>query len=148
MTGRAGRGDKPGRALLQTFQPDHPVIAALVSGDRERFYDEEIAPAAGGGPAALRPARGADRRRPPTATAAEAHARGAGPLRRRGSGVAVLGPAEAPLAVLRGRHRFRLLVKTGARVPLQDCLRAWLAEAPKPPAACGCAVDVDPMSFL
>lgn len=43
VTGRAGRGEKPGRALVQTYQPEHPVISALLSGDAERFYAEEIA---------------------------------------------------------------------------------------------------------
>ena len=54
VTGRAGRGEKPGRGLVQTWQPDHPVIAALVSGDAERFYEEETRVREMARPAALR----------------------------------------------------------------------------------------------
>ena len=60
----------------------------------------------------------------------------------------MLGPAEAPLAVVRGRHRFRLLVKARARVDLSGYLRKWLAAAPKPVTGLKLDVDVDPMSFL
>jgi primosomal protein N' (replication factor Y) len=60
----------------------------------------------------------------------------------------VLGPAEAPLAVLRGRHRMRLIVKTGREINLQDYLRAWLKRAPRPKGSVRVAVDVDPQSFL
>ena len=101
VTGRAGRGDRPGRALVQTWQPDHPVIAALISGDAERFYREET--------------RGRERAGLPpfgrlaalvvsatSATAAEAHARGMAQAADPPPGVAVLGPAEAPLALIRG----------------------------------------------
>ncbi len=118
VTGRAGRGEKPGRALVQTYQPDHPVIAALLSGDAERFYQEEIqAREAAGLPPFGRLAAlivsASDR------AVAEAHgqalARAADPP----EGVMVLGPAEAPLALVRGRYRFRLLVKTERNVDLQ-----------------------------
>ena len=63
-------------------------------------------------------------------------------------GVSVLGPAEAPLAVLRGRHRMRLIVKTERDVNLQDYLRDWLKRAGKPKGSVRVAVDVDPQSFL
>ena len=63
-------------------------------------------------------------------------------------GVMVLGPAEAPLALVRGRYRFRLLVKTERNVDLQSYLRAWLARGPKVRGNVRVAIDVDPQSFL
>lgn len=147
VTGRAGRGEKPGRALVQTYQPEHPVIAALLSGDAERFYAEEIAAreAAGLPPFGRLAAlivSGTDK------AAAEAHgqalAREADPP----PGIMVLGPAEAPLALIRGRHRFRLLVKTERNIDMQAYLREWLARAPKPRGNVKVTIDVDPQSFL
>ncbi len=147
VTGRAGRGERPGRALVQTYQPTHPVIAALLSGDAERFYAEEVAAreAAGLPPfgrlAAL-VVSAAEREQ--AEAQGQALARAAEPP----AGVMVLGPAEAPLALVRGRYRFRLLVKTERNVDLQGYLRAWLARAPKPRGNVRVAVDVDPQSFL
>jgi primosomal protein N' (replication factor Y) len=147
VTGRAGRGDKPGRALVQTYQPEHPVIAALLSGDAERFYAEEIgAREAAGLPPFGRLAAlivsGADK--PQAEAYGQTLAREADPP----TGVMVLGPAEAPLALIRGRHRFRLLVKTERNVDLQAYLREWLARAPKPRGSVRVTIDVDPQSFL
>jgi primosomal protein N' (replication factor Y) (superfamily II helicase) len=62
--------------------------------------------------------------------------------------VRVLGPAEAPIAVVRGRHRFRLLVKAPRGFDLSAYLREWLGQAPKPKGNVRLEVDVDPMSFL
>ena len=62
--------------------------------------------------------------------------------------VRVLGPAEAPIAVVRGRHRFRLLVKSPRNFDLSVYLRQWLSDAPKPRGNVRLQVDVDPMSFL
>ena len=163
-TGRAGRGDKPGRGLLQTWQPDHPVIAALLSGDVERFYAQEIEERRRGGlPPFGRLAAiivsGADR------GGAEAHARALaraafsfGPADRwrlapvggelHDGEILLLGPAEAPIAMLRGRHRFRLAVKAPRNADLQGFLRAVLAAAPPPRGGVRVAVDVDPQSFM
>lgn len=147
VTGRAGRGEKPGRALLQTHDPSHPVLKALVSGDPERFYAAE---------AASREAAGL----PPfgrlaglivsanSQAEAENHARALARCAAPPDGVVVLGPAEAPLAVLRGRHRMRLIVKTAREVNLQDYLRAWLKSAPRAKGSVRVQVDVDPQSFL
>lgn len=147
VAGRAGRGEKPGRAFLQTYQPDHPVIAALLSGDVERFYAEEIA---------LRREAGL----PPfgrlaaiivSATAqddAVQHARALARNAPRVEGVSVLGPAEAPLALVRGRHRYRLLVKAPRGFDLSNYLRAMIAAAPKPVRSMRAVVDVDPQSFF
>ena len=163
-TGRAGRGDKPGRALLQTWQPEHPVIAALISGDAERFYREETEERRRGGlPPFGRLAAiivSAEDR-----GAAEAHARvlaqaayrlpGAktwrvAPLggQRQENEIILLGPAEAPIAVLRKRYRFRLAAKAPRSADLQGFLRAMLAAAPEPRGGVRVAIDVDPQSFL
>lgn len=147
VTGRAGRGERPGRALLQTHDPTHPVLKALISGDPERFYAAEtVAREAAGLPpfgrlAALIVSAA-------TQAEAEGHARALARCAEAPEGIYVLGPAEAPLAVLRGRHRMRLIVKTGREVNLQDYLRAWLKRAGKPKGSVRVAVDVDPQSFL
>jgi primosomal protein N' (replication factor Y) len=163
-TGRAGRGTRPGRALLQTFQPEHPVIAALLSGDVERFYATEADQRRRGGlPPFGRLAAvivsGEDR------GAAEAYARALARTAHampQGKGwrlapiggtiedgeITLLGPAEAPIALLRGRHRFRLAVKAPRGVDLQAFLRALLAAAPPPRGGVRVTVDVDPQSFM
>ena len=147
VTGRAGRGERPGRALVQTYQPEHPVIAALLSGDAERFYEEEIwAREAAGLPPFGRLAAlivsGEEREK------AEAHGQALARVAEPPAGVSVLGPAEAPLALVRGRWRFRLLVKTERRIDVQSYLRDWLARGPKPRGNLKVAIDVDPQSFL
>lgn len=147
VTGRAGRGERPGRALLQTYQPDHPVIAALISGDAERFYATETRirelaklPPFGRLAALIVSARERE--------AAEAHARLLARSAAPPPGVMVLGPAEAPLLQLRGRYRYRLLVKAERGVAIQDYLRDWLARAEKPKGNTRVMVDVDPQSFF
>ncbi|PXW50873.1 primosomal protein N' [Methylobacterium sp. B4] len=147
VTGRAGRGERPGRALVQTYQPEHPVIAALLSGDAERFYEEEIwAREAAGLPPFGRLAAlivsGEEREK------AEAHGQALARVAEPPAGVSVLGPAEAPLALVRGRWRFRLLVKTERGIDVQSYLRDWLARGPKPRGNLKVAIDVDPQSFL
>jgi len=147
VTGRAGRGEKPGRALVQTWQPDHPVIAALISGDAQRFYEEEtrVREMAGLPPfgrLASLIVSAVERE------VAEAHARAMALVAEPPPGVTVLGPAEAPLALIRGRYRFRLLVKTEREVDLQANLRAWMARCPKIRGNTRVSIDVDPQSFL
>jgi primosomal protein N' (replication factor Y) len=147
VTGRAGRGEKAGRALLQTHAPEHPVIRAILSGDPERFYRAEIASREDAGlPPFGRLAAlivsAAEK------TDAERHARDLARAAQAPAGVMVLGPAEAPIATLRGRHRFRLLVKTERNVDLQGFLRAWLQRGPKPRGSVRVQVDVDPQSFF
>ena len=146
VTGRAGRGHTAGRALLQSYDPDHPVIRALVSGDAERFYREETNQRE----AASMPPFGrlaaliiSANDRQPAESYARALARAAEPP----PGVMVLGPAEAPIAVIRGRHRFRILVKTDRAVPIQAYLKEWLARAPKATGNVRLGIDIDPQSF-
>ena len=146
VAGRAGRGDRPGRVLLQTFMPEHPVMAALAAGNRERFLAAE---AAGRREAAMPPfgrlvalivsgEKEADVERAARQLAATAP---------RDKDIRVLGPAPAPLALLRGRHRRRLLLKAPRETQVQPIVRAWLARADIPRAA-RVQVDVDPFGFL
>jgi primosomal protein N' (replication factor Y) len=147
VTGRAGRGEGTGRALVQTYQPEHPVIAALISGDAERFYAEEARAREGAG----LPPYGRLAALVISATEreqAEEHARALARVAEPPPGVTVLGPAEAPIVLIRGRYRFRLLVKTEREVDLQGYLRAWMGRAPKARGSTKVAIDVDPQSFL
>jgi primosomal protein N' (replication factor Y) len=147
VVGRAGRFDKPGRAYLQTRDPDHPVLQALVSGDSERFYAEEIAlrqaadlPPFGRLAALVISAK--DR------LEAEGHARALLRSAPHETGATIYGPAEAPLAVVRGQHRIRLLVKTSRSIDLQGFVRTMIALGPKPRGSLRVTIDIDPMSFL
>lgn len=147
VIGRAGREHGRGHGYLQTHQPDHPVMKALVAADREAFYDTEIAgrERTGYPPfgrlASLIVSAG-DR---PTA---EGFARRLASSAPRDERVQILGPAEAPLAVIKGRYRFRLLVKSARNVDLSAYLREWLAVAPKTKGNLKLEIDVDPHSFL
>ncbi len=147
VVGRAGREDGRGFGYLQTHQPEHPVMKALILGDREAFYSSEIA---------LREATSY----PPfgrlaslviTANErhmAESYGRALAATALKDEQVRVLGPAEAPIAVVRGRHRFRVLVKAPRAFDLSAYLREWLAQAPKPRGNVRLEVDVDPQSFF
>jgi primosomal protein N' (replication factor Y) len=147
VTGRAGRDAIPGRGLIQTYMPEHPVIQALVSGDRETFLEREIAARREatlppfGRLASLLVSGGARE-------AAEGYARAVAVAAPPAAKIQVLGPAEAPLSVIRGRHRYRLLVKAAREADLQAYLRLWLSQVPKPKGDVRFVVDVDPYSFL
>jgi primosomal protein N' (replication factor Y) (superfamily II helicase) len=147
VVGRAGRDAGIGRGLLQTHQPEHPVMRALIAQDREAFYDAEIearqrAAYPPFGRLASLVVSGEDRH--DTQSFARALARAAPPL----DDVRVLGPADAPLALVRGRHRLRLLVKAPRGFDLSAYLREWLAAGPKPKGSIKLDIDVDPQSFL
>jgi primosomal protein N' (replication factor Y) (superfamily II helicase) len=147
VVGRAGREAGRGMGYLQTHQPEHPVMQALVAQDREAFYASEIAARERAGyPPFGRLASlvvsGKDR------PGSERHARRLAAAAPADDRVRVLGPAEAPLAVIRGRHRFRLLAKAPRNYDLSAYLRDWLAAAPKPKGSLKLDVDVDPQSFL
>lgn len=147
VAGRAGREAGRGVAYLQTHQPAHPVMRALVSGDRAAFYDAQIAERERAGyPPFGRLAAlivsGGDKYE------AENHARKIAACAPPDEAVRVLGPAEAPLAIVRGRHRFRLLVKSPRNYDLSGYLRGWLGGAPKTRGTLKLEIDVDPQSFL
>ncbi len=146
VAGRAGRAEAPGRVMLQTFVPDHPVMQALLNGDLDAFMASEAESRRDGEwPPYGRLAAlivSAD-----TALMADTLARDLGQAAPRGEGVAVLGPAPAPMALLRGRHRRRLLLKVRRDVAVQPILRSWLASV-RVPRGGTVDVDVDPISFL
>ena len=147
VVGRAGREEGRGFGLLQTHQPEHPVMKALIAQDREAFYSAEIAAREKlGYPPFGRLASllisGADKH------AAESHARKIATCAPRDERVRVFGPAEAPLALVRGRFRFRLLVKSPRAFDLSAYLREWLALVPKSKGTLKLEVDIDPQSFL
>ncbi len=147
VTGRAGREAVEGRGLIQTYMPEHPVIQALVSGDRDTFLAREIEARK----AALMPPFGRLAALLVTGSgreAVEAYARAVARAAPAAAKIEVLGPAEAPLSVIRGRYRFRLLVKATREADLQAYLRLWLSEAPKPKGDLRLTVDIDPYSFL
>ncbi|MBO1078703.1 primosomal protein N' [Roseomonas sp. 573] len=146
VAGRAGRAEAPGRVLLQSWNPEHPVMQALISGDLAGFMAAE-----------------ADQRRPghwppfgrlaalivssEDEREADQIARDLGLEAPGGEGVEVLGPAPAPLALLRGRHRRRLLIKVRRDVAVQPILREWLSRV-RVPNSVKVQLDVDPVSFL
>ena len=144
--GRAGRAERKGRVLIQTWMPDQPVMEALASGGRDRFLEAEAAarrhaglPPFGRLAALIVSAADAET----CDFTARALSRAAPQL----PGIAVLGPAPAPLAVLRGRHRRRFLVKAGREVRLQAVLRDWLSRV-RTAGSARIQVDIDPYSFL
>ncbi|MEO7864497.1 MAG: primosomal protein N' [Sphingomicrobium sp.] len=146
VAGRAGRGDKPGRVYVQSHEPDAPVIAALVSGDAAGFYATETeARRAAAMPPFGRLAAIIVSAEDQSET--EAVARRIGHAAPKVDGMAVFGPAPAPLAMLRGRHRQRLLVHAQRSLDVQDVIRDWLA-AVEWGAKVRVSVDVDPYSFL
>jgi primosomal protein N' (replication factor Y) len=147
VVGRAGREAAAGRGLLQTHQPEHPVMAALIKGDRDAFYSQEIAAReeAGLPPFGRLASLVVSANDGPQA---ESHARRLAASAPREENLRVLGPAEAPLAFIRGRHRWRLLVKSPRNFDLSAYVRRWLAAGPKPKGSVQVVVDIDPQSFL
>ncbi len=146
VAGRAGRAERPGRVLVQTYMPESTVMQTLVSGERQSFLDAEAKdrrnagmPPFGRLAAVVVSGRDED--------AVDEAARTLGRAAPRTNDIQVLGPAPAPLALLRGRHRRRLLLKAGRDVNVQAALRSWLAAA-RVPRSVRVRVDVDPYSFL
>jgi primosomal protein N' (replication factor Y) len=146
VAGRAGRAEKPGRALLQTHQPEDRLMQAIAAGNRDAFLTLEAE----------------DRERlgfPPFGRFAalilssadepllESYARDLAAATPEAEGCTVWGPAPALMARLRGRTRLRFLVKTQRNFRIQDFVRTWLAAAP-PPGKVRLHVDIDPQSFL
>ena len=146
VSGRAGRGEKPGRVFIQTHSPGAQVMQALITGDADAFYAAEVearqdagAPPFGRYAAIIVSSE--------DSAAAQETARLIGRSAPKVEGMHVYGPAPAPLAMLRGRHRFRLLVHAKRTLDVQDVIRDWLG-ALDWPIKVRVAVDVDPYSFL
>ncbi|SFT36586.1 replication restart DNA helicase PriA [Sedimentitalea nanhaiensis] len=148
VAGRAGRAERPGTALLQTFQPEHPVIRAILAGDETGFWRAEAAEReVAGVPPYGRMAgiilSGTDVAQ--VFDLGNALARNDAPLRQ--IGAQVFGPAPAPIARVRGRHRVRLLVKAAKGAALQEALARWIAPF-RLKGDLRLSVDIDPQSFL
>jgi primosomal protein N' (replication factor Y) len=146
VAGRAGRGAKPGQVLIQTRHPEAAVIVALAAGDRDAFYAAETearrdagAPPFGRWAAII------------ISSEDDAEARQAanriGATRPNLDDVLILGPAPAPMALLRGRYRYRLLLNARRSASLQDVIRQWLGALTFPPGV-RVGVDIDPYSFV
>jgi primosomal protein N' (replication factor Y) len=147
VTGRAGRSGRKSQGLIQTYQPQHPVMQALASGEPEAFYEREtdernraMLPPFGRLASVIVSAA--------TRPEAETHARGLRAAAPTAPGIMVLGPAEAPLALIRGRYRFRLLVHGERGRDMQGFVRAMLGQGPKARGSVQVQVDIDPQSFL
>jgi primosomal protein N' (replication factor Y) (superfamily II helicase) len=146
VAGRAGRSKRAGKVLVQTCMPEDKVMRALASGDRDRFLETEIEDRRKGamppfGRLVALVVSGRDE------VAVDQAARDLGRKSPRVDGVQVLGPAPAPLALLRGRHRRRLLLKARRDVNVQAVVRRWLDAVPVG-GGVRVQVDVDPYGFL
>ena len=146
VAGRAGRAERPGVVLLQTYMPEHPVMRTLATDDRDGFLAVEAEtrregnwPPFGRLAAVIISA--------PDADDADRAARAFAHHAPRVEGIEILGPAPAPLTMLRGRHRRRFLVKAKRDAPLQSMLRTWL-DVVKLPASIRVQADIDPYSFI
>ena len=147
VAGRAGRAEKKGEAWLQTHQPEHPVIRAILGGDEEAFWKAEAGERRAAGVPPYGRMAGIILSSPDVAQVfdfAGELARRDAPLRR--IGAQVFGPAPAPIARVRGRHRVRLLVKADKSAPLQAALSEWVAQL-KQPTNLRLVIDIDPQSF-
>ncbi len=151
VAGRAGRegGDAAGVALLQTHQPDHPVIRAILSGEDEDFWDAEASARRHAGMPPFGRLAGIILSHPDQPVVegyAREMARRAEPLRQ--AGAELYGPAPAPIARVRGRYRMRMLIKAPRQAAVQAAISDWLARLPKPPNNLRLSVDIDPQSFF
>jgi primosomal protein N' (replication factor Y) len=147
VTGRAGRAEIAGRGLIQTYMPEHPVMQAMISGDRDRFLREEGEAREKGGlpPYGRLAALIVSSSKPQEAAA---YARMLVHRAPRSDKVLVLGPAEAPIFVIRGRARYRLLVKARREMDVQAFLRAWIEPLPQPRGDLKLSIDIDPHNFM
>ncbi|MBL4854804.1 MAG: primosomal protein N' [Robiginitomaculum sp.] len=146
VAGRAGRAEKPGRALIQTHMPDHEALVALAAGDREGFIAAELGmreilglPPYGKLAAIIISA--------PDAKKADEFAKKTLNAAPRADGIEILGPSEAPMAILRGRHRRRLLIKSEPNVNLSAYMAIWKSRL-RPPHKTKLAIDIDPQGFM
>ncbi|HEV7275785.1 MAG TPA: primosomal protein N' [Devosiaceae bacterium] len=147
VTGRAGRAAKAGRAFLQTYHPTHPVMEAMVQGDREAFYVHELAARQAGGlpPFGRLAALIVSASEHDAATGFARRLLSAAPM---AEGLRLFGPADAPIAMIRGRHRVRLLAQSPKEFDLSGYVRFWLNMAERATGNLRVQVDIDPQSFF
>lgn len=145
VAGRAGRAEHAGRVIFQTYQPNHPVLQAIVCGDKDLFLEREAASREAQnlppyGKLASLILSGPDRSKVVGA------AKALGSKAPHSNDLKVLGPVPAPLSYLRGNHRYRFLVKAGTSVNLQNEIRCWLDLLPSQRGV-KIQIDIDPYSF-
>ncbi|MDR3475956.1 MAG: primosomal protein N' [Devosia sp.] len=147
VTGRAGRAAKAGRAFLQTYHPTHPVIEAMVKGDSEAFYAHELKVREEGGlpPFGRLAALIISASEHDAAMGFARQLLAAAPM---AEGLRLFGPADAPIAMVRGRHRVRLLAQSPKEFDLSGYVRFWLTNGPRATGNLRVQVDIDPMSFF
>lgn len=147
VVGRAGRGEAKGRALIQTYEPTHPVMASLLSANPEEFLKAEMS------------ARERAQLPPysrmvsliisgPDKFATEHYAKTLARLFHPDPHIRLLGPAEAAIAMIRSRHRYRIMLRAAKNCDFQGAIRRWLGAAPRPASGIKIHVDVDPYHFL
>jgi primosomal protein N' (replication factor Y) len=146
VAGRAGREEKRGHVYLQTFMPEHPIMQALAAGARDAFFEAEAAErqAAHMPPYSRLVGLIVSGRELPQVQAA---AKELGRTAPSAEGLQVLGPAPAIMAMLRGRHRYRLLVNADRKIDIQKSIKAWTGIV-KIPSAVRVQIDIDPQSFF
>ena len=146
VAGRSGRESRPGKVFLQTSQPDHPLIKALLSWDRDGFLEEEKRGRRGAGmpPFGKLAAVILSAKDPRIVDDLASVIAASAPY---SSGVQILGPAIAPIAILRGRHRRRFLVKCSKNINIQKILKSWLRNI-KVPSNAKVDIDIDPYNFM
>lgn len=146
VSGRAGRGEKKGVVYLQTLYPDHPVLQAVIEHNRESFIEIEkssrrLLHMPPYGKLAALIVSSANQQ------AAEAAAYYLGKCAPNTELIETLGPAPAPMNLLRGRYRYRLLLKTAKNVNIQEVLKKWLGMV-KVKSNVRVDVDINPYSFM
>ena len=146
VSGRSGREEKQGRALIQTYYPDHPVIKSLTNSNREEFVNAELS----------------SRKRlelPPYGRLANItlsdtkeerlinFCKKLSTLIPKSKRLIVFGPAPAPITKIRNRYRYKFLLKTDKNVNIQEFIKQWLSKVKKPNTT-RILIDVDPYNFL
>jgi len=146
VAGRAGRAERPGRALVQTYQTDNPAMMALAAGDRDGFLrvERDVRAELGLPPFGRMAALVLSA---PSPDMAKQIGEIAGKAAPNGDGITVYGPAPAPISIVRGRHRLRFLITSSRNTDLSAYMAAWM-KGLKLPNAARVSVDIDPYSFL
>ena len=145
VAGRAGRAEKPGKILIQTFNPEHSLYSALKENNIQKFIELEIASREKNG-------------LPPFTKFASVIISGTNKELTEETaknlvasfpknGVSILGPAPAPLFLLRGRTRWRILLKSSKKIALSKVIKNWISPQ-KSPKNIKIQIDIDPLTFL
>ncbi|GLQ07862.1 primosomal protein N' [Sneathiella chinensis] len=146
VAGRAGRAEHPGKVILQSYIPEHPVMEALVQQDAAAFFNSErqsresAAMPPFGRLAALVLSS-------PDPESVFSFAKNLSRIAPHGDQFLIMGPAPAPLSMIRGRHRYRFLVKTAKNVQIQKLIGQWL-KGIKVPSNVRMQIDIDPYNFM